>query len=213
MMRLAIVAAALALLGVTMPSTSAGTAAGTAVTAAANPSATPGIYDPGNTGTVASAWVKHLGLTDPRDAGDVDRFGLLLSKNATSVTTNSAAFAVIKNVAGKHITELGFDIRNGGHCGAGSPRFNLVTNDNILHFVGGCSNGTRTPDIPPDGFSRVRFDLVTFGNPAVTSTETIKSLSVLSDEGFDTGPDFSGLSVIDNIDINGFLIGAPAGSS
>jgi len=218
MMRLAIVAAILALLGVTLPSTSVGTAgttgtAGTAVTAVKpSPSAAPSIYDPGNTGTVASAWVKHLGLTDPRDSGDVDRYGLLLSKN-TSTSTNSAAQADIKNVAGMHLTELGYDIRNGGHCGAGSPRFNLVTNDNIFHFVGGCSTATITPNTPDPGWSRVRIDLATFVFPALTSTETIKSLQVLSDEGVDTGPDFSGLSVIDNIDINGFFIGAPAGAN
>ena len=153
-------------------------------------------------------------VNDPNDTGDVDRYGLLLSKNATT-PTNSAPFAIIKNVAGKHPTEFGFDIRNGGHCGAGSPRFNLVTNDNVFHFIGGCANGTITPGVPEQGWSRVRFDPANAAQafPVVTPTETIKSLSVICDEGTDTGTDFSGLSVIDNIDINAFLIGAPAGTS
>ena len=207
MRRLAIMAAILAVLGVTLASASVGTAS-----VPPKPSAAPGIFDPGHTGTAAAAWVIHLGVTDPNDTDDVDRFGLLLSKNTIS-STNSAPFAIIKNVAGMHITEIGYDIRNGGHCGAGSPRFNLVTNDNVFHFVGGCSNGTSTPNTPETGWSRVRFNPATAAFPPVTPTETIKSLAVLSDEGVDVGPDFSGLSVIDNIDINTFLIGAPAGTS
>jgi hypothetical protein len=209
MRRLAIMVAILALLGVTLASASVGSAS-----VPPNPSASPGIYDPGNTGTVASGWVKHLGEPDPSDVGDVDRYGLLLSKNAIS-STNSAPFAIIKNVAGKHPTEFGFDIRNGGHCGAGSPRFNLVTNDGVFHFIGGCANGTITPGVPDQGWSRVRFDPANAAQafPVVTPTETIKSLSVICDEGVEVSPDFSGLSVIDNIDINAFLIGAPAGTS
>jgi hypothetical protein len=91
----------------------------------------------------------------------------------------------------------------------------LVTNDNVFHFIGGCSDGTITPGIPDQGWSRVRFDPTNAAQafPVVTPTETIKSLSVIFDEGVDTGPDFSGLSVIDNIDMNTFLIGAPSGTS
>jgi transposase len=93
MRRLAIMAAILALLGVTLASASVGSAS-----VPPQPSAAPGIYDSGNTGTVASAWVKHLGEPDPNDVDDVDRYGLLLFKNATPRTL-SAPFAIIKNVA------------------------------------------------------------------------------------------------------------------
>jgi hypothetical protein len=207
MKRLAIIAAVVALLGVTLASASVGTAG-----VPPNPIAVPAIFDPGNTGTVASAWVIHLGVTDPRDTGDVDRFGLLLSKN-TSTSANSAAFANIKNVQGMPINEIGFDIRNGGHCGAGAPRFNLVTNDNVFHFVGGCSAGASTPNTPEAGWSRIRINPATSVFPPLTPTDTIKSLSIAFDEGTDTGPDFSGLAIIDNVDINGFLIGAPTSAS
>ena len=35
----------------------------------------------------------------------------------------------------------------------------------------------------------------------------MKSISIVFDEGQDTGPDFFGLAVLDNIDINGKLVG------
>jgi hypothetical protein len=210
MRRLATVVTVASLVGAAfMLSGAGGSAAGPE-----QPSAAPGIFDPGNTGTVASAWVKHLGEPDPNDLGDTDRYALILSKNATTAT-NSSAYAVIENVRGIHLTEIGFDIKNGSHCGAGAPRFNVVTTDGVFHFVGGCSNGTITPATPEPGWSRVRIDP---NNPAqsfpvVTPTETVKSIAILSDEGTDTGPDFSGQSVVDNIDINTILIGAPEGSS
>jgi hypothetical protein len=171
----------------------------------------PGIFDPGNTGTVAAAWIKHLGEPDPGDIGDVDRFGLILSKN-TVTPTNSAAVATVENVRGLHLTEIGFDFKNGSHCGAGAPRFDVVTTDAVLHFVGGCGNGTITPNTPEAGWSRVRFDLTTASFPPIASTDTVKLIQIVFDEGTDTGTDFSGQAVIDNIDINGTLIGAPEGS-
>jgi hypothetical protein len=36
----------------------------------------------------------------------------------------------------------------------------------------------------------------------------LKSLSIVFDEGQDTGPDNFGLAVLDNIDVNGRLVGS-----
>ena len=36
---------------------------------------------------------------------------------------------------------------------------------------------------------------------------TVKSISIVFDEGQDTGPDNFGLAVLDNIDVNGRLLG------
>ena len=69
--------------------------------------------------------------------------GLLLAK--TGPTTNVAsAIAQIAGVRGKKLSELGYDIRKvgsasdprGSHCGAGAPRFNVVTADGTLYFIG-----------------------------------------------------------------------------
>ena len=38
-------------------------------------------------------------------------------------------------------------------------------------------------------------------------TGDVKSIQIVFDEGQDTGPDFFGLAVLDNIDVNGTLVG------
>jgi hypothetical protein len=170
-------------------------------------------FDPGHTGTAATQWVKFLGLADPGEI-DTENWGLVLSKN-TATATNSAAFAQVQltccagNINLTGLTELGFDIRNGGHCGAGSPRFNVVTSDGVTHFLG-CSAGTAT-GTPAPGWTRLRFDpnsSQAFPSP-VSPTALVRNIYIVADEGTDTGPDFSGVSIIDNIDLNGDLMGEP----
>jgi hypothetical protein len=170
---------------------------------------TPFEFDPGHTGIVAGDWVKHLGL--PQD-NDKNRFGLLLSKNGTT-PTNASAGLVIHGVKSLHLTELGFDVRNGGHCGAGAPRFNVVTSDGVTRFYG-CVYGTHTPNTPAPGWQRVRFftNVSYPGAPAITAGLTVASISIDFDEGTDIGADFSGMVVLDNIDVNGVLIGGPGES-
>ena len=170
---------------------------------------------PAGSRIVTSTWLNGMGLPDNGtanpDAND-PHDGLLLSKNGPTPNC-SAAGARITGVAGMQVTQLGFDYRNGTHCGAGAPRFNLVTSDKVFHFVGGCANGTKTP-APQDTahWTRVRFDP---SNPAqafppVAPGAKIKTLSIIYDEGTDTptteDPRGVGLSVIDNIDVNGQLI-------
>jgi len=41
----------------------------------------------------------------------------------------------------------------------------------------------------------------------VLPTDLVIRIFMVADEGVDTGPDFSGVSIIDNIDVNGDLIG------
>src|SRR5882724_2915499 len=77
--------------------------------------------------------------------------GLLLSKNGPSPDCSSAGARItgVRGVSVDATFTLGFDYRNGGHCGAGAPRFNVVakpaTGPNTSHFVGGCANGVQTP--------------------------------------------------------------------
>jgi hypothetical protein len=164
---------------------------------------------------VTSAWLPGSGLPDDGktlnpDSGD-PHLGLLLSKNGPTANCSSAG-ATITASEGLAVTELGFDYRNGTHCGAGSPRFNLTTSDNVAHFVGGCANGTKTPSPQDPGeWTRVRFtNIASQIFPVLTTGTTIKSLSIIVDEGTDTtsvdDPLGVGLSVVDNIDINGTLI-------
>src|SRR3989449_4455018 len=113
---------------------------------------------------VTSAWLGGMGLPDnggdtafngvPDTAND-PHDGLLLSKNGASPDCSSAG-ARITGARGMSVDAtftLGFDFRNGGHCGAGAPRFNVVvtppTGPNTSHLVGG--GAPRGPTPPPPG--------------------------------------------------------------
>jgi hypothetical protein len=174
--------------------------------------------NPAGSNIVTAEWLTGIGLPDtgslnitPSTPPNRDpHYGLLLSKNGAAADCSSAG-AEIRGAEGLIVTELGFDYRNGGHCGAGSPRFNLLTTDNILHFIGGCANGTKTqaPQNPAE-WTRVRFNLSTLAVPALLPGARIKNLTIIFDEGTDTlsadDPFGVGLAVVDNIDVNGVLI-------
>jgi hypothetical protein len=151
---------------------------------------------------VEAAWQTHQGLPD---AGKSNH-GLFLAKNGLTSDCSSAG-AVIDGVSGITLTEIGFDIRDDGHCGAGAPRFNVSASDGF-HFLGGCANATKTPNTPAAGWTRVRIDPANPAQafPPIAAGATIFSIAVLFDEGTDVGV---GFAVIDNIDINGVLIGKP----
>src|SRR5260370_16452438 len=75
-------------------------------------------------------------------------FGLLLSKNGPTPDCSSSG-ARITGVEGMIVGpgfELGFDYRNGTHCGAGAARFNVMPTD-AFHFVVACAHPT--PPHPP----------------------------------------------------------------
>jgi len=155
--------------------------------------------------------------TDPKD----NRFeGLLLAK--TGPTANFAiSGASLKGLDGLVITAtttLGFDIRKalsqanpaGSHCGAGAPRFNITTTLGFTYFIG-CAAGS--PTATSTGFIRLRFlASAAFpqgaGQPPLDG-QTVASIFIVFDEGQDTGPDFFGLAVLDNIAVNDFLIDRP----
>lgn len=176
---------------------------------------------------VTAAWLNGMGLPDndgPNNnataAQRADRrSGLLLSKNGLT-TDCSAAGAEIRGVRGTLVTptfEIGFDYRGGGHCSGGSPRFNVTARSaagETFHFVGGCGNDTTPTGAPQDPlqWTRVRFQT---SNPAesfpvIPAGSRIVSIDIIVDEGTDTvstqDPMGVGLSVVDNIYINGRFI-------
>lgn len=187
---------------------------------------------------VTSAWLGGIGLPDNgglnTTAADLatnpnkrdPHLGLLLSKNGPTPDC-SAPGAEIRGVKGMMVTatfELGYDYRNGGHCGAGAPRFNVVAQPpggpETFHFVGGCSNDSTPTPAPqdPSQWSRVRFQNATESFPPVLPGSRIQSITLIVDEGTDTptgarptsgdpgNPAGIGLTVVDNIFINGRLI-------
>lgn len=111
-----------------------------------------------------------------------------------------------------------FDYRNGSHCGAGAPRFNVVSRDPVtnvdtFHFVGGCSNGTPTP-APQDPlqWTRVTIDVTSASQAfaAIPAGNKLRSVDLIFDEGTDTvvlgDAEGIGLAIVDNITIGNKVI-------
>ena len=177
-------------------------AAGTATAAAPTGfKVKPWTYDPDKTGTADSRWVANAGIPD---------HALFLQKNATT-PTNSAGGATVDGVEGITLTELGFDVRNDGHCGAGAPRFNVYTTAGTYFFFG-CAYGVHTPVAGQPNWTRVRFgNTDAFAADGVTpfpgfGTAVVTGIDIVFDEGTDVGP---GYAWMDNIDVDGTLIGKP----
>jgi hypothetical protein len=159
---------------------------------------------------------------DPRDQHNE---GLLLAKTGPT-DNNAAAIAQLKKVRGLTLTELGFDIRKmgtstdprGSHCGAGAPRWNVQTTTNF-YFIG-CNSPPPDQQIPSStGWIRMRWGAggtvmgfcVTCTPPFLLQpvTGTVQSITIVFDEGQDAGggPDQFGAAVLDNIDVNGTMVG------
>jgi len=204
--------------------------------AAAKFTVTASEFDPAHTFLVQAQWLDGIGCptnagvsadgstitshyTDlacaTGDSSDSHNQGLLLVK--TGPTPNyAAAQADISGVSGIHLTELGYDVRkprsfadaSGSHCGAGAPRFDVITSDNVDHFVG-CASPPPVQTATGVGFVRLRWTAVQLAAafPPILPTDTVKSITIIFDEGQDTAPDNFGLAVLDNIDINGTLVG------
>jgi hypothetical protein len=132
------------------------------------------------------------------------------------------ASADLQGVAGAKVSdlfELGYDLRKpdsnaffnlaGSHCGLRSPRFNVVTQGtagtSTHRFY--CYNGTL--DSVNQGWIRLRWSM-DFADPVMDPNDTILSIKIVSDEGQDPlggSPDLFALAVLDNIDVNGVLVG------
>ena len=193
---------------------------------------------PAGSHIVTAAWLGGMGLPDngglnspnPSTAND-PHMGLLLSKNGPTTDCSSAG-ATITNPP-RTITELNFDYRNGTHCGAGAPRFNVVSTAGFRYFLG-CAHGLHTPATQdPTQWTHVEFSAAACvadpscvtpaavapptppAPPFVFGTTTIRSISIVFDEGTDTtgteDPNGVGLVVMDNISINNQVIRSGSG--
>jgi hypothetical protein len=198
---------------------------------------TPSKYDPGQTFLVQSLWVNGIGcptnasvfdgtnLTPYSDGacptggpGDTHNQGLLLAK--TGPTSNDAAAQARLTQVPGHVIELGYDIRkprsvadpSGSHCGAGAPRFDIVSRSGAIYFIG-CNSPAATSQSSSDAWTRLRWDATTMvvpqnGGAGIPLGDLqVHALYIIFDEGQDTGPDNFGMAVLDNIDVNGTMVG------
>ncbi len=180
-----------------------GLAATVMPTLAAGPtmSVTPWTYDPGNACSgIQSTWDSTTGNPPP---------ALHLTKPCLTAT-NASSGATINGVNGITLTELNYDIRSDSHCGAGAPRFNVVTSDNVTHFIGcaaGTTTGTTTDTLGNTWIHKV-FNPTdpTQAFPVIAPGTTVQSIDIVFDEGTDQG---NGYAYLDNISVNGANIGGP----
>jgi hypothetical protein len=161
-----------------------------------------------------------VGGGDPNDGRNE---GLLMVKTGPT-NNNASAVAQLINVKGLVLTQLGYDIRKygppteagaqGSHCGAGAPRFNITTSDGF-YFLG-CQSPPADFRVLGDGWIRLRWGvttpLVAYKYVAPTFvllpvTGTVERIVIVFDEGTDTGPDFFGAAILDNIDVNQMFVG------
>jgi hypothetical protein len=145
----------------------------------------------------------HLGGKGLLDAhGKADK-ALFLSKQGPT-SDCSAAGASITKVAGLSTDglTLAYDISDDSHCGAGAPRFDVVTSDGTTHFVG-CSYMTGTPLV--SGWTHRETDANTQVFPAFDPGTTVQSIDIVFDEGTDNG--MGGQALLDNVAVDGVVVG------
>jgi hypothetical protein len=166
------------------------------------------------------------------DSSDNRNEGLLLVK--TGPTNNDAAAgAELLGVKGTVLNELGYDIRKPGapnfgdprasRCDYDSPRFNIVLagQPGVIYFIA-CASPPPDMDTPSAGgigWQRLRWGgaapaLLAFSsacpipiNACDIKGKTVDSIEIILDEGDDQAPDNLGVAVLDNIDVNGALVG------
>jgi hypothetical protein len=192
-------------------------------------------FDPDHTHLVTARWLHGFGCPvgafadsacTEGDARDKLNQGLLLSKNGPTAA-NAAAGAELKGVRGISLTELGYDIRKpppelaahgprGSHCDNGSPRFNIALRNGAVFFIG-CASPPATTDVPGEGWHRLRWGAlgVVAGfssscpdpNVPCPIVGPVESIDILFDDGRDAGTDLFGMADLDNVDVNGTLVG------
>jgi hypothetical protein len=204
----------------------------------------PGLFDPHQTKLVAAQWIGGIGcptgatevlynlvapyvppllppsaFTDAAcptgDPSDRANEGLLFVKTGDTLNDASGT-ATVNGVKGITLTEIGYDIRAGSHCGAGAPRFNITTTTGKFYFLACTSPPPTATPFSSQGWSRLRWGTGTAGSvPAYLNgntlefiTDPIQTISMIFDEAQYVGvTDFSGLALLDNIDINTRLVG------
>lgn len=155
----------------------------------------PFVFDPDNACDVTAQW---------------QNGSIVLAKNCPTATNAAAGVDIISALEGgsaSSLTELNFDYQNGGHCGAGAPRFNVVVNGQ--NFFLGCSGGVAT-DLG-NGWTHVQFGPAQFAAAGIPAAGTLDDLLIIFDEGTDTPPNATigtpGRVVIDNVSVNGQVVG------
>jgi hypothetical protein len=166
----------------------------------------PAVFDPDGTHAIISRWVPFTGPGNSDPA--------IIMAKILPTSADAAAVATVEGVRGITLDELGFDVFDGGHCGAGAPRFNVTTVEGYVYFFG-CTYGVHAPSPDkPATFTRVRYHDADAAPQFVTNPPfhfgeaRVDSIAIVFDEGTDQG---SGFTAVDDIDVNGHIVERPSG--
>jgi hypothetical protein len=176
------------------------------------------------------------------DTKDSHNEGLLLVKtgftnnNAAAVAELKKVRGITLTEIGYDIRKQGGAVGpQGSHCGAGAPRFDITTSE-AFYFIGCNSPPADSQTVGTavgDAWTRLRWGstsgtpmvmgycIITGSGPSLACPAnftlvpvmgTVQRIQIVFDEGTDTGADFIGAAFLDNIDVNGTLVGrGPAG--
>jgi len=171
---------------------------------------------PGGLGEQSFAkWEPQQG--EPDSKGSADQ--ALYFQKMTATATFAAAFAVIDGLQGQPasvLTNLSWEHRTDGWCGAGAPRWNIglsdATGDHTVFL--GCNAATHSPGGAAgwikDSYSQSDIQTAAAAAGVDLAAATISSLAILFDEGTDVGP---GFVFLDNITVNATVWTKPADNS
>jgi hypothetical protein len=160
------------------------------------------------------------------DASDTRNEGLVFVKSGP--TANYAEpFVELKVSKDAPVTEVGYDLRKpgadtsdvrGSQCSADAPMFQFDMSDGHTYYVA-CTSPAPTSQTPVGiGWLRLRWSTAGHvlgyqdGVTLMPIPGTIVHGYIVFQEGQDGGPNNFGLAVIDNIDLNGSIVGQGAAS-
>jgi hypothetical protein len=179
---------------------------------------------PGSFGAnTEGAWKSKQGLPDSKGNA---RHALYLQK-FTETFDFAAAYAVVDNIQGlpaAELTELSWEHRDDGWCGAGAPRWNIVVqgqSGDVYTLFLGCAAATHEPGSEPgwvkDSYTGSAILTVGAANSGNTANladiqaGTIVALYILFDEGTTLNglPYGPGFVYLDNITVNAKVFTGP----
>ena len=174
------------------------------------------VGEPSNEASNNAATAQEDGATAGNQLDDPNQFGLLLQKQTQTSNIAVASVEIVQpeSSSAADLQTLAFDISGApdqafgvanGFCGTGAPRFDIESDSGICAL--GCAQGVPTQDTTT-GWWEIKFEapFTQYLGCENGITGTIQSLSIVFDEGNDSGP---GSVVLDNIRINDTVIGQP----
>jgi hypothetical protein len=161
------------------------------------------------------------------DTGDQHNEGLLFVKSGP--TANYAEpYVELKDLTGATLSEVGYDLRKpgantgdsrGSQCSAEAPMFQFDMSDGHTYYVACSSPPPASQTAVGIGWLRLRWGAgghvsgYQDGATLMPIPGTVVNAYIVFQDGQDGAPSNSGLSVIDNIDVNGSIVGHGAASN